>query len=183
MRIDTERLTIREFRTEDEKVLIEMVSDGSLHDVFGDCADCTEWMGEWLCEARALTGADDPGKAYLAYALEEKETGRLIGTVGCSRYEDLGETGITYCVGGKYRGRGYAAEAAKAYAGYFLNRYDAERLIATIREENIPSWKSIERAGFVLDEKKMYKDLNDEREELYRFYSFRKCNSINSGLK
>ncbi len=89
MQIATERLTIREFWAEDEKALIEVVSDGSLHDVFGDCADCTEWMGEWLCEARALTGADDPGKAYLAYALEEKETGRLIGTARISEKTGL----------------------------------------------------------------------------------------------
>ena len=171
MRIDTGRLIIRKFKPEDEMALIEMASDGSLNDVFGDCTDCAEWMGKWLCEARALTEADDPGRAYLAYAVEEKATGRLIGSVGCSRYEDLGETGITYFVGGEFRGRGYAAEAAKAYAGHFLERYGARRMIATIREENIPSWKSIEQAGFRLDEKKMYRDLNDEKEELYRFYS------------
>ena len=171
MRIDTERLIIREFRPEDEAALIEMASDGSLYDVFGDCTDCARWMGRWLCEARALTDADDPGKAYLAYAVEEKATGMLIGSVGCSRYEDLGETGITYFVGGQFRGQGYAAEAAKAYVGCFMNRYDMPRLIATIREENVPSWKSIEQAGFVLDEKKVYKDLNDDKEEMYRFYS------------
>ena len=170
MQIETERLIIRDFKPEDEKTLIEMASDGSLHDIFGDCTECGKWMGKWISEARTLTEAAEP-KPYLAYALEEKKTGRLVGSVGCSWYEDLDETGITYFIGGKCRGRRYAAEAAKAYAEYFLKRYDAKRLIATIREENIPSWKSIERAGFTLDERKMYRDLNDEWEELYRFYS------------
>ena len=148
-----------------------MASDGSLNDIFGDCADCSQWMGGWIDEARALTEADDPGSAYLAYAVAEKATGQLIGSVGCSRYDDLNETGVTYFVGGQFRGNGYAAEAVRAYAGCFLERYGARRMIATIREENIPSWKSIERAGFHLDEKRAYRDLNDEREEMYRFYS------------
>jgi len=43
-------------------------------------------------------------------------------------------------------------------------------MIATIREENISSWKVIEKAGFTLNEKKMYKNINDVKEELYRFY-------------
>ena len=63
MRIDTERLTIREFKPEDEAALIEMASDGSLNDVFGDCTNCAGWMGRWLCEARALTDAELPAPA------------------------------------------------------------------------------------------------------------------------
>lgn len=43
-------------------------------------------------------------------------------------------------------------------------------MIATVREENIPSWKVIEKVGFILIEKRMYKDLNDDEEKLYRFY-------------
>ena len=38
------------------------------------------------------------------------------------------------------------------------------------REDNLPSWKTIERAGFSLTERKMYRDINDANEELYRFY-------------
>ncbi len=43
-------------------------------------------------------------------------------------------------------------------------------MIATVRDENISSWKVIEKAGFMLSEKRMYKDLNDDEEKLYRFY-------------
>ena len=44
-------------------------------------------------------------------------------------------------------------------------------IIATIREDNSLSWKTIERVGFSLIEKKMYRDINDATEELYRFYT------------
>ena len=36
---------------------------------------------------------------------------------------------------------------------------------------NAPSWKTAEKAGFVLEEKRMYKDIDDSEEQLYRFYS------------
>ncbi len=47
-----------------------------------------------------------------------------------------------------------------------------------IREDNLPSWKTIERAGFSLTERKMYRDINDANEELYRFYSAQRNQQI-----
>ena len=43
----------------------------------------------------------------------------------------------------------------------------------TILDANTPSWKVAEKSGFNLIEKKMYKDIDDEKEELYRFYVIR----------
>ncbi|MCI9190064.1 MAG: hypothetical protein HFH84_10610 [Lachnospiraceae bacterium] len=48
------------------------------------------------------------------------------------------------------------------------------KIFATIREDNDPSWKAIEKAGFVLTGKKQYQDPVDKTERLYRFYSCRK---------
>jgi len=53
-----------------------------------------------------------------------------------------------------------------------MRHYEQNELIATVREENIPSWKAIERAGYILVDRKMYQDLNDEEEQLYRFYRY-----------
>lgn len=46
-------------------------------------------------------------------------------------------------------------------------------MIATVRDENIPSWKVIEKAEFTQTGKRMYRDLNDDKEELYRFYEIK----------
>ena len=43
-------------------------------------------------------------------------------------------------------------------------------MIATVRNDNISSWKVLEKAGFMLTKTGMYKDLNDNKEEQYRFY-------------
>lgn len=169
MRIETRRLCIRDVEKDDEIPFVEMAKDGSLCDCGFD-KDCSKWMASWITEAKALADADNPDSEYLAYTITLKNEGTVVGSVGCSYYEDLQEIGITYFIGNQYRNNGYAIEAVKAYVGYFFNRYNVPKMIATIREENISSWKVIEKAGFTLNEKKMYKDINDVKEELYRFY-------------
>lgn len=170
MKIETPRLRIRDLQTGDDLAFAAMAADGSLKDVGFD-KDCGKWMAEWIEEAKALAVKDDPNTEYLAYTITLKDKDIIIGSVGCSYYEDLQETGITYFIGAPYRNQGYAAEAVKAYTEYFLGHYNIPGLIATVREENTASWKVVEKVGFHLIEKKMYQDLNDKKAEMYRFYS------------
>lgn len=176
MLLETNRLIIHDVKPEDEIPYIEMASDGSLLDIGFD-STCDMWMGNWIKEAAELAAADNPSTDYLAYTILLKESETVIGSVGCSYYEDLQETGITFFLGAKYRGNGFATEAVRAYIKYFFDHYDIPRLIATIRDENISSWRVIEKAGFILIEIKPYKDINDKKEEMYRFYQIRNRNS------
>lgn len=169
MIIETQRLIIRDLKPEDGIFFVEMAADGSLNDCGFD-KDCGGWMAKWISEAKEFAKRDDPNMDYLAYTVTLKNENVVIGSIGCSYYEDLGETGITYFIGAQYRNNGYAAESVKAYIKYFFNHYNGQRMIATVREENISSWKVAKKAGFVLNEKRMYKDLNDAKEELYHFY-------------
>ena len=173
MLLETQRLTIRDVKPEDEAPFVEMASDGSLQDIGFD-KDCGRWLGKWIVEAKEFALRDTPDTDYLAYMVTLKEECKAVGSVGCSYYEDLGEIGITYFIGAQYRKHGYAAEAVKAYTEYFFKHYDVQKLIATVRAENAPSWKAVEKAGFKLTEKKLYKDMNDEKEELYHFYEITK---------
>lgn len=172
MLLETERLIIRDLKPEDEAPFVELASDGSLKDVGFD-RDCNRWMRNWIKEAEKLAKADNPAADYLAYTIVLKEKELVIGSIGCSYYDDFQETGITYFIGAQYRNKGYATEAAKVYIEYFINRYDIPRLIATVREENISSWRIVEKAGFEFVEKKLYKDINDDKEEMYRFYEIK----------
>ena len=169
MQIETQRLLIRDVNTEDEIPFVEMAADGSLNDCGFD-RDCGSWITKWITEAKGFAVRDNPSMDYLAYTITLKDKTIVIGSIGCSYYEDLQETGITYFVGAQYRNNGYAIEAVKAYTEYFFKHYHAKRMIATVRDENVPSWKVVEKAGFILTEKRMYKDLNDNKEKLYRFY-------------
>lgn len=169
MQIETQRLLIRDINTEDEVPLVKMAADGSLNDCGFD-RDCGSWITKWVAEAKSFAFRNNPDMDYLAYTITLKTENVVVGSVGCSYYEDFQKTGITYFIGAQYRKNGYAIEAVKAYTEYFLNHYHGKGMIATVRDENVSSWKVVEKAGFILTEKRMYKDLNDDKEELYRFY-------------
>ncbi len=172
MRIETQRLLIRDIETDDAMPFAIMAVDGSLNDCGFD-KDCSSWIIKWITEAKNFALRDNPNIDYLAYTITLKDDATVVGSVGCSYYEDFRETGITYFVGAQYRNNGYAVEAVKAYTEYFLKYYNVKRIIATVREENVPSWKVIEKAGYILNTQRMYKDLNDDEEALYRFYEIR----------
>ena len=169
MRIETERLLIRSIERGDKKAFADMAKDGSLLYVGFD-SKCAEWIESWIEEAIQNDRNDNPEADYIAYTICLKNNEEIIGAVGCSYYEDLKQVGITYFIGQTYRKKGYAFEAVQAYIKYFFTHYPIKKLIANVREENIASWKTIEKSSFRYIETKMYQDINDKKEELYRFY-------------
>lgn len=173
MRIETERLIIRSIERGDEMVFAEMAKDGSLHDIGFD-ENCSEWIAGWIEEAISLSEKDDPRADYIADVICLKEDGRVIGSVGTTYYEDLDKVGIVYFVGTEFRQKGYVSEAVEAYLDYYFDHYQENEIRANIRDANVPSWKTAEKAGFVLEEKRMYKDIDDSEEQLYRFYSIKR---------
>ena len=71
MRIETERLQIRDIEKEDAIPFVEMASDGSLCDCGFD-KECYKWMAGWIPEAKALIDVDNPNSEYLAYTITLK---------------------------------------------------------------------------------------------------------------
>lgn len=83
------------------------------------------------------------------------------------------EIGITYFIGNGFRKQGYATEAAIIFTKYILEHYrKVLSLIATVRSDNIASCKTVEKSGYIFQEQKMYKDINDSEEQWYNFYFF-----------
>lgn len=172
MLLETKRLVIRSLYPSDENTFIEMASDGSLTEIFGDCSQCHKWMGEFISDAIKLEAKDNPYQEYLAFAIEHKASHEVIGSVGSSYYEDFAQVGVTYFIGAGYRGNGYASEALRCLVDYLFERYKLKKLIATARAENIASCKTLERAGFSVVETKMYQDIYNESAELSNIYEF-----------
>ena len=170
MRIETERLIIRSIERGDEKVLAEMAKDGSLSELGFD-ENCSEWIDDWINEAIELSEKDDPRMDYICSIVCLKDYGRVIGSVGNTYYEDTEKVGICYGIGAEYRRQGYASEAVKTYLDYFFEHYDEDEILATILDENEASYKTAEKAGFTLNDRRMYKDIYDSEERLNRFYS------------
>ena len=173
MRIETERLIIRPVKKGDEKAIADMAKDGSLSELGFD-ADCSQWIDEWIDEAIDLSVKDDPRVDYICSIICLKDDERIIGSVGNTYYEDTGKIGICYGIGAEFRKMGYALEAVKAYLQFFFDHYDEDEITATISDDNIASFKTAEKAGFQLLATRMYKDIYDTEERLYRFYAARK---------
>ena len=182
MYIETDRLIIRDMELLDEAAYVEMASDGSLdEDIFAGCSNkYHEWMRGWIAETIVLNQKDNPLQDYLAYSIVEKESQAVVGSIGCSYFDALDRVGLVYFIGAKYRKKGYAAEATVAYSHYFLEHYNIPKLIANIRTANHASCKTVEKAGYILVETKMYKDVIDTAEKLYSFYEMQKCNCVST---
>ena len=173
MYIETDRTIIRSIQRGDEKAYAEMAKDGSLSEIGFD-ENFSDWAENWINEAVELTEKDDPRVDYIPCTIILKSSSAVIGNVGCTYYEDTDKIGICYFVGTAYRRNGYVSEAVNEYISYFFNHYDEREIIATIKDANVPSWKTAEKCGFKLMETKMYKDIDDEKEELYRFYAVKR---------
>ena len=174
MFLECERIVIRSIRKGDEKAYAEMAKDGTLTEIGFD-ESFSDWAEGWVEEAIDLTEKDDPRADYIPCTVLLKETGEVVGNVGCTYFEDIKKVGICYFFGSKYRRNGYAGEAVKAYVQYFFDHYQENEIIAVIKDSNICSRKTAEKSGFQLMETKMYKDIGDKQEELYRFYSLKRA--------
>lgn len=174
MFLETKRLYIRSIATSDEEVFIEMASDGSLTEIYGDCSECHQWMGDFIREAIELEAENNPYHEYLAFAIEDKSNHQVVGSVGSSYYEDFMEVGVTYFIGANHRGNGYAAEALQCFVNYLFANYNIKKLVATANLENTASCRTLEKAGFSVIETKMYQDLYDEQESMSNIYELLK---------
>lgn len=177
MMLQTPRLLIRDVLPADAAVFAQMAADGSLHDIGFD-EGCGGWIDGWVTEAHALALQDAPGASYLAYTVVRQCDGAVLGSAGCSYYEDLHEVGVTFFLGAAHRGCGYALEAVRVYTEYFFARYALPRMIATVQQDNAASRRVVERAGFRLLEVRPYRDLNDSAALSYCFYELRREDAL-----
>ena len=170
MRLETERLIIRSIQKGDGIILADMAKDGSFSELGFD-AECSQWIDEWTDEAINLSVADNPRADYLCGIICLKDDERVIGTVGNTYFEDTQKIGICYGIGAEYRQQGYATEAVRAYLEFFFEHYGEDEIIANISDDNTASCKTAERSGFTLEDTRMYQDIYDTEERLYRFYT------------
>ena len=145
MVIETARLSIRLPRAEDAAAYHAMHSD----------PDVTRWLGgpmpgsvEGEAEriARNRTMHEEIG--FTIWAVEEKETGEVVGVAGVVRVENVGpEIEVAYHFRKDRWGRGYATEAARACLDYGFETAGLDRIIGLVAPENVASARVLEKCG------------------------------------
>lgn len=91
-------------------------------------------------------------KGFSYLALEEKESKKLVGTVGLWKSEPWPEMEMGYWLLDEMQGKGYASEAAMAVKAFAFDRLKAETLVSYIDPNNTPSKKLAQRLGAFEDE-------------------------------
>jgi RimJ/RimL family protein N-acetyltransferase len=134
-KIESERLILRLFREEDWHFLHEHYSDAeSTRFTFRRAlSEGESWyalsnmVGHWYL------------RGYGPYAVEEKATGHVLGTVGLWYPKDWPEPEIKWALTRRYWGKGFASEAARAVQAMAKEHIPDIPLISFIHGENAAS--------------------------------------------
>ena len=145
--LETSRLILREFRTDDADALALVLSDPETMRFYPAAYD-RAGVENWI--ARNLRRYADDGHGLWAMIL--KATGELIGDCGLTVQDVDGssEIEIGYHVRRDLWGQGLATEAARACRDYGFARLPVEHLISLIRPENLSSRRVAEKNGMTI---------------------------------
>lgn len=181
MRIETDRLVIRDLEQKDKEQLFKIVWQ----------KEVIRFMRDWsehIPSAESLTGYVDWHQTQKEstdmyeckrYAVALKENDLLIGTVGMGFEDTLNEVEMAYFIDEEYQGKGYATESLVALFNWCMDVSTLDYMILTIDCENIASCKVAEKSGFELFEKRTpigHKQPNMISDSYYYYRKYRQKN-------
>ena len=145
--LETERLILRMWRNADFEEYAELCADPEvMRFLGGKVFDRTEaWrqmasmIGHWYL------------RGYGIWAVEEKDSGRLAGRIGCINPEGWPGFEVGWTLKREFWGKGYATEAARRSLEYAFNDLDKSHVISLIQAENVASIRVAERLGEKLE--------------------------------
>lgn len=144
VRLDTERLWLREFRGSDHDAYAAMLGDPQVMQYIGD-GKTVGHPESWRAIASMLGHWQLRG--YGMWAIEEKATGTLLGRAGFIDPPGWPGFELGWLLGRAHWGRGYATEAAKRCLQYAFEDLRRDHVISLIRPSNKPSIRVAERLG------------------------------------
>jgi RimJ/RimL family protein N-acetyltransferase len=146
VRLETERLVLRQFREDDLEAYRRMVNNPEAMLAMGDTEPRTReqcwrtlavYLGHW-----AMRG-------YGPFAVEEKASGAFVGRIGPWLPEGWPGLELIWAVDRAHWGRGFATEAGRAARDWVLARLDGQELISLVEAENLASKRVAEKLGAV----------------------------------
>ena len=163
--IETNRLIIRTFRDDDADALYRIKTDPQVKEFCPDFLDVDakrEDMSSYIREFHRIEDTCD-NDTWRCYAIENKETGVVMGVLTFSKQQMLHEYELGWMMIGEYTGKGYASEAAEAFAEDFCRTHKVDYLIVVMDVDNPASRRTAEKSGFRLFEKRTIYDYHYSR--------------------
>ena len=147
MVLQTSRLRLREFTSEDADALALVISDPETMKYYPAPID-RAGVEQWIERNRRRYRDDGVG----LWAMELGKTGEMIGDCGVILQQVEGESlyEIGYHLRRDFWGQGLATEAAIACRDWTFLHLKTDRLISLIRPENLPSRRVAERNGMTI---------------------------------
>ena len=150
MRLETERLLLREWRDSDRDAFAAIVGDPHVmrfYPATRDRAGADAWMD------KMIAGLADGTGHFLA--VEQKSDGALLGLTGTGEINFAIPTGpkleIGWVLGKNYWGQGYAPEAARAALNHAFTELGAPEVVAFTARPNLPSQRVMQKIGLIRD--------------------------------
>lgn len=171
--IETERLILRTWRDEDVEPYYLINQDPRVLEFLLGPPSMSE-VKEFI---RAMNDQLS-GEAYTLWAVEEKETGLMIGFTGLHKIAPslpfAPAVEIGWRLGSQYWGQGYATEAARAVIDYGFEKIGLDEIVSFTARGNVRSMRVMEKIGMRRDFKgdfahsKLPKDHPLSQHVLYR---------------
>jgi [ribosomal protein S5]-alanine N-acetyltransferase len=138
--LETARLRLRPFEPRDADAVFAVLSDPEVGRWVGGAHASVEDSRALIERARA--------RELAMWAVEERETGALVGEVGLQPLERVGpEVEIGWTIGRPWWGRGYATEAAARWLDVAFATLALDEVLATVLPENAASHRVAEKLG------------------------------------
>jgi ribosomal-protein-alanine N-acetyltransferase len=151
--LETERLILRKFTSDDLDALIEMRADPEVNKYLGG----TRLQNPEAIAKRLevyISCYDKYG--FGACAAIWKETGEMAGWGGLMPLEDSGEVEVGYGFAKKFWGKGLASELAHAWLKYGFETAGLERIVAIAIPGNDASTHVMEKLGMRYEKNAMH---------------------------
>jgi RimJ/RimL family protein N-acetyltransferase len=147
--VETARLSLRELAETDDAFALELVNEPDWLRFIGDKGVRT------LEDARRYL-RDGPIASYRKngfglWAVETRAAGDATGICGLIRRAELENVDLGFAFLARYRGRGYAREAAAAVVELARERFGLARIVAITDPANERSIRVLERVGFAFE--------------------------------
>lgn len=142
--IETARLRMRAFREDDFEQYAVIMADPEVTRYLGD-GNALSRAEAWRQMAMILGHWQLRG--YGLWAVEEKETGVLLGRIGCFYPEGFPRFEVGYTLGRHAWGKGYASEGAAAALHYARTVLKRTGVTSVIKEGNVRSAAVASRLG------------------------------------
>lgn len=148
--IDTDRLILRKFTSDDAKSVFENWANDETVTKFlrwqphGQLFVTQSVIKDWVERYRDRT--------FYQWAIVLKDTGKSIGSISAEVFcERTGKIHIGYCIGTKWWRKGYTSEALAAVIAFFFEQVGAMRIESQHDPENPNSGRVMRKCGMTYE--------------------------------